>query len=84
MSVEPRPAEMRYRTVRTGTGGTAVSEPSTPDPVEEVIEHVGPDRRMFVRRMIIGTAFAAPIVSSFGMNSLSMGVAGAGINQTSP
>ena len=61
-----------------------MSEASSPDPVEEVVQQVGSDRRAFVRRMIVGTAFAVPIVSSFGMNNLSMGVAGAGLNQTSP
>jgi hypothetical protein len=67
-----------------GQEGSTVSEASSPDPVEEVVEQVGPDRRSFVRRMIVGTAFAAPIVSSFNMNNLSMSVAGAGLNQTSP
>jgi hypothetical protein len=61
-----------------------VSGDSMQDPIEEVVERVGPDRRAFVRRVIVGTAFAAPIVSSFSMNSLSMKVAGAGSNQTSP
>ena len=54
------------------------------EPIEEVMGRVGPDRRTFVRRLVIGTAFAAPIVSSFDMASLSMKVAGAQTNQTSP
>jgi hypothetical protein len=54
------------------------------EPIEEVIGRVGHDRRTFVRRLVIGTAFAAPIVSSFDMNSLSMKVVGAATNQTSP
>jgi hypothetical protein len=53
------------------------------EPIEELVGRVAPDRRTFVRRLVIGTAFAAPIVSSFDMNSLSMSVAGAQTNQTS-
>ena len=52
--------------------------------MDEIVERVGPDRRTFVRRLIIGSAFAAPIISSFDMNNLGMKVAGAGVNQTSP
>ena len=33
-------------------------------------EAVGPDRRTFLRRLIIGTAFAAPVVSSFTMSGM--------------
>ncbi|GMU79655.1 MAG: hypothetical protein AMXMBFR46_24450 [Acidimicrobiia bacterium] len=51
---------------------------------DEIVERVGPDRRTFVRRMIVGTAFAVPVVSSVTMSGLSMGVAGAQTNQTSP
>jgi hypothetical protein len=54
------------------------------EPFEEIVERVGTDRRAFVRRMIVGTAFAVPIVSSIDVNSLSMKVAGAATNQTSP
>lgn len=54
------------------------------EPFEEIVERVGIDRRSFVRRMMIGTAFAVPVVSSFAMNNLSMNVAGAQTNQTSP
>lgn len=38
---------------------------------EEAIGAVGPDRRTFVRRLIIGAAFAGPVVSSFTMTGAS-------------
>jgi hypothetical protein len=37
----------------------------------DVLGKVGIDRRAFVKRLIIGTAFAVPAVSSFSMASLS-------------
>ena len=54
---------------------------------DRVLEKVDPDRRSFVRKVIIGTAFAAPVVSSFSMDELSIKVgrpALAGDNQGSP
>jgi hypothetical protein len=56
----------------------------TDESFDEIVNHVGVDRRSFVRRMLIGTAFAVPVVSSFAMNNLSMNVASAQTNQTSP
>lgn len=56
----------------------------TDESFDEIVKHVGVDRRSFVRRMLIGTAFAVPVVSSFAMNNLSMNVASAQTNQTSP
>ena len=41
---------------------------------DQVLEKVSPDRRSFVRKVIIGTAFAAPVVSSFSMDGLSIKV----------
>ena len=35
---------------------------SSEEPIDEVTAHVGSDRRTFVRRLVIGTAFAVPIV----------------------
>ena len=43
-------------------------------PEDRVLEKVNPDRRSFVRKVIIGTAFAAPVVSSFSMDGLSIKV----------
>ena len=56
----------------------------TDESFDEIVNHVGVDRRSFVRRMLIGSAFAVPVVSSFAMNNLSMSVASAQTNQTSP
>ena len=41
-----------------------------PEP-EDAIDAVGDSRRRFVKRLVIGTAFAAPVVSSFSMNGVS-------------
>ena len=35
-----------------------------------VFGNAGPDRRAFLKRLIIGTAFAVPIVSSFTMSGM--------------
>jgi hypothetical protein len=37
---------------------------------EEAIGAVGPDRRTFVRRLVMGAVFAAPVVSSFTMGGV--------------
>jgi hypothetical protein len=42
------------------------------------------DRREMLRRLVVGSAFAVPVVSSFSMQSLSMNMAAAQSNQTSP
>jgi hypothetical protein len=44
---------------------------------EEVISHVGINRRELVRRMVAGTAFAVPVVASFDMASVVPAAAGA-------
>ena len=57
------------------------------DANEKVLEKVDAKRRGFVRKVIIGTAFVAPIVSSFSMDELSIKVgrsALAGDTQQSP
>lgn len=36
----------------------------------EILSKVGFDRRAFVKRMILGSAFAVPIVASFEMDTL--------------
>jgi hypothetical protein len=40
------------------------------DSAEELEGAVGPDRRTFVKRLVLGTVFAAPIVSSFTMSGV--------------
>lgn len=44
----------------------------THDPAaqDELLEHVGIDRRRFVKRLVVGSAFAAPVVSSFSMSGV--------------
>lgn len=37
---------------------------------DEVLEHVDVNRRRFVGRLIVGSAFAAPVVSSFSMSGV--------------
>ena len=41
---------------------------------KRVLEKVSSDRRGFVKKVIVGTAFAAPVVSSFSMDGLSIKV----------
>ena len=38
---------------------------------EEVEKEFGQDRRTFIKRLVVGTAFAAPVVSSFTMAGVS-------------
>jgi hypothetical protein len=35
--------------------------------LERVVDSVGDDRRAFLKKMVVGTAFAVPVVSSFSM-----------------
>ena len=41
------------------------------DPVEKVLSHIEPERRAFLKKIIVGTAFAVPAVASFSMDGLS-------------
>lgn len=50
--------------------------------VESVTERVGTSRRAFVRRLMVGTAFAVPTVSSVNLRG-AFNVASAQTNQTS-
>jgi hypothetical protein len=38
--------------------------------VERILEHVDADKREFLKRVLVGTGFAAPIVASFSMDGL--------------
>ena len=38
-----------------------------PEDLEGALESVGNDRRAFLKKMVVGTAFAVPVVSSFSM-----------------
>ncbi len=37
---------------------------------DELLDHVGPSRRQFVKRLVVGSAFATPVVSSFSMSGV--------------
>lgn len=41
------------------------------DKLDPILEHVDPDKRDFLRRVLVGTAFVTPIVASFSMEGLS-------------
>ena len=42
---------------------------------DEVLARVGMDRRGFVKRLVVGAAFASPIVASFAMRDTALGAA---------
>jgi hypothetical protein len=46
-------------------------------PDDDVFDEVRPNRRNFVKGVVGATAFAAPFVASFDLQSLSSSVAGA-------
>ena len=50
------------------------------DELDRVVEEAGIGRRAFLRRMLVGTAFATPVVASFAMG----GVAAASPRPGSP
>jgi len=54
------------------------------EPRDEDFDWVPLDRRALLKRMVVATTFAVPVVSSFSMQSLSMNVAAARTNMTSP
>ena len=51
---------------------------------EEPLSDVHPDRRTFVKGIVASTAFAAPFVASYDLQSLSGSVAHAAGNMSSP
>jgi hypothetical protein len=40
------------------------------DDLDRVVEEAGIGRRTFLRRMLVGTAFATPVVASFAMSGI--------------
>lgn len=42
------------------------------DKVDEVLERVDPAKRGFLKALVVGTAFVAPMVASFPMEGLSV------------
>jgi hypothetical protein len=43
------------------------------DVTKKLIEHVDPNRRSFVRRILAGAAFVAPLIATFSIDSLTAG-----------
>lgn len=43
------------------------------DESDPVLEKVDPAKRSFVRKLVKGTAFAAPVVASFSLDGLTIG-----------
>lgn len=39
--------------------------------LDPILEQVDPEKRDFLKKVIVGTAFVAPIVASFSMEALS-------------
>lgn len=42
---------------------------------EEIFDRVGDDRRSFVKKLVVGAAFAVPVVSSFSLTGMQAGFA---------
>ena len=40
------------------------------DEAGEILDHVGGDRRDFLKKMVVGTAFAVPVISSFSLHGM--------------
>jgi hypothetical protein len=41
------------------------------DKLDRILEQVDPEKRDFLKKVIVGTAFVVPIVASFSMEGLS-------------
>ena len=41
--------------------------------IEEVLQHVDESKRDFVKKVLIGTAFAVPVITSYSMDNFRMG-----------
>jgi hypothetical protein len=55
----------------------------TEDHDDEMLADVRPDRRAFVKRVVAVTAFAAPMIASYDLQSLSPSVAEAAVSNVS-
>jgi hypothetical protein len=53
---------------------------SEPKNLETELQAVDPNRRAFLRKVVLTTAFAVPVVSSFGIDGMLVSKALAGIN----
>ena len=47
------------------------------DELGEGFDHIEEGRRSFLKKMVVGSAFAVPVVTSFSMSSMGMNPAGA-------
>lgn len=47
------------------------------DQIDDELNGLGASRRTFVKRIVAGTAFAAPFVASYDMQALTQSIAGA-------
>jgi hypothetical protein len=43
-----------------------------PDKVDELLERIDPDKRAFLKGLVMGTAFVVPTVASVSMDGLSL------------
>jgi hypothetical protein len=41
------------------------------DQVDDALQHVDPAKRAFLKALVVGTAFGAPLVASFSMKGVS-------------
>jgi hypothetical protein len=42
------------------------------DKLDPILDQVDPEKRDFIKKVLVGTAFVAPIVASFSMDGLSL------------
>ena len=40
--------------------------------VDQILEHVDPAKRAFLKGLVVGSAFVAPLVASFSLDGLSV------------
>jgi hypothetical protein len=50
------------------------------DKVDELLERIDPEKRAFLKALVVSTAFAVPTVASFSMEGLSLHAAHAQIS----
>ena len=54
------------------------------DELDDILEQVDPSRRSFIKRVAIGTAIGAPVITTFSMTGFGVGTAAAGGSNLSP
>lgn len=53
------------------------------NPNEEVLSSIDASRRDFIRKLVVGTTFAAPLLASFSMDGIFIETATAACNMSS-